>query len=223
MILDNVDDEKAVAAVGKLMARLKGGHVIVTARAANFPASFRKLELDVLDEDAATQFLLERTAGDRAGGQTTRPQARELAHELGGLALGLEQAGAYIATPAHRLRALSRSCGARSREKVLDWFDPDLDELRPRRGLAATWATSVDRLSPESRRLLDRLAMLAPDPIPDSLLDVAVPGEAADYDAHEGARRPLRLFADHARERRGRLGERLSSSIAWCRISPGGR
>ena len=36
MILDNVDDAKAVAAVGKLMARLKGGHVIVTARAANF-------------------------------------------------------------------------------------------------------------------------------------------------------------------------------------------
>ena len=32
--------------------------------------------------------------------------------------------------------------------------------------------------SPESRRLLDRLAMLAPDPIPDSLLDVAVPGDA---------------------------------------------
>ncbi len=49
--------------------------------------------------------------------------------------------------------------------------------------MATTWATSVERLSPESRRLLDRLAFLAPDPIPDSLLDVAVPGEAADYDA----------------------------------------
>ena len=31
-------------------------------------------------------------------------------------------------------------------------------------GLAATWATSVARLTTESRRLLDRLAMLAPDP-----------------------------------------------------------
>jgi hypothetical protein len=45
--------------------------------------------------------------------------------------------------------------------------------------LATTWATSVARLSSESRRLLDRLAMLAPDPIPDSLLDTRVPGEAA--------------------------------------------
>ena len=56
MILDNVDDEEAVKAVTELMPRLKGGHVIVTARAANFPASMRKLELDVLDEDAATRI-----------------------------------------------------------------------------------------------------------------------------------------------------------------------
>jgi tetratricopeptide (TPR) repeat protein len=32
---------------------------------------------------------------------------------------------------------------------------------------------------------LDRVAFLAPDPIPDSLIDVAVPGEAPDYGAYE--------------------------------------
>ena len=53
------------------------------------------------------------------------------------------------------------------------------------RTLATTWATSVARLTPESRRLLDRLAFLAPDPVPDLLLDVAVPGEASDTDAYE--------------------------------------
>ena len=37
MILDNVDDEKAVAEVNRLMARLQHGHVIVTGRASNFP------------------------------------------------------------------------------------------------------------------------------------------------------------------------------------------
>jgi hypothetical protein len=97
VIFDNVDDEKAVGGVMQLMARLKGGHVIVTARATNFPASLRKLELDVLDEDTATQFLLERTADDREMAQDDEVQARALARELGGLALGLEQAGAYIA------------------------------------------------------------------------------------------------------------------------------
>jgi hypothetical protein len=38
MILDNVDDKDAVAEVAKLMPRLKGGHVVITARASNFPA-----------------------------------------------------------------------------------------------------------------------------------------------------------------------------------------
>jgi hypothetical protein len=98
MILDNVDDQDAVKAVVELMPRLKGGHVIITARAANFPATIRKLELDVLDEDAATQFLLERTADDRQRAKDDEAQAHTLARELGGLALGLEQAGAQIAT-----------------------------------------------------------------------------------------------------------------------------
>jgi len=182
MILDNVDDENGVASVSKLMARLKGGHVIVTARASNFPAALHKLELDVLDEDAATEFLLERTRDDRAPAEDDAAKARELAQELGGLALGLEQSGAYIATERigfARYLKLWRE----NRQKVLDWFDPTLTNYD--RSLATTWATSVDRLSPESRRLLDRLAMLAPDPIPDSLLDVAVPAEAADYDAYD--------------------------------------
>jgi hypothetical protein len=65
MIIDNVDDPEAVKPVVKLMPRLKGGHVIVTARAANFPTTIRKFELDTLDEEPATLFLLERTADDR--------------------------------------------------------------------------------------------------------------------------------------------------------------
>ncbi len=173
LILDNVDDENAVSAVTKLMPRLKGGHVIVTARAANFPASMRKLELDVLAEDAATRFLLERTADDRETATNDEAQARALARELGGLALGLEQAGAYIA--AERIGfARYLKIWNESRDKALGWSDPSLTGSE--RTLATTWETSVARLTPESRRLLDRLAMLAPDPIPDSFLDVPVPG-----------------------------------------------
>jgi tetratricopeptide (TPR) repeat protein len=184
MILDNVDDPGAVKAVTELMPRLKGGHVIVTARASNFPATVRKLEVDVLDEDAATQFLLERTADDRQRAKDDEAQAHTLAHELGGLALGLEQAGAHIATDrigfARYLKLWSES-----REKALAWADATVTGSD--RTLATTWATSVARLSPESRRLLDRLAMLAPNPIPYSLLDTPVPGEVADYDTQKAA------------------------------------
>jgi tetratricopeptide (TPR) repeat protein len=193
MILDNVDDEEAVAAVTKLMSRFKGGHVIVAARAANFPASLRKLELGVLDENAAAEFLLERTRDDRALANDDADKARELAHELDGLALGLEQAAAYI--------AIERIGFARylklwheSRQKVVDWFDPALMSYAHDTGLAATWATSADRLTQKGRCLLDRLAMLAPDPIPDLLINVAVPGEAADYDAL-GARADLYAYS----------------------------
>jgi tetratricopeptide (TPR) repeat protein len=182
MILDNVDDRAAVAEVAKLMPRLKGGHVVVTARASNFPANVRKLEVSTLDESAATQFLLDRTEADRSKSKDDTALALDLARELGGLALGLEQAGAHIATDrigfARYLRLWSES-----REKALAWADATVTGSD--RTLATTWATSVARLSSESRRLLDRLAFLAPDPIPDSLLDVAIPGEAADTDAYE--------------------------------------
>jgi tetratricopeptide (TPR) repeat protein len=182
MILDNVDDKDAVAAIGQLMPRLKGGHVIVTARAANFPAGVRKLQVSTLDESAAAQFLLDRTEADRAKSKDDAALARTLARELGGLALGLEQAGAQVATQgigfARYLKLWNES-----REKALAWADATV--MGSDRTLATTWATSVAQLSPESRRLLDRLAFLAPDPAPDSLLDVAVPGEAPDTNAYE--------------------------------------
>ena len=122
MILDNVDDRAAVAEVAKLMPRLKGGHVVVTARASNFPAGVRKLEVSTLDENAAAQFLLDRTDADRSKSKDDTALARTLARELGGLALGLEQAGAHIATDrigfARYLKLWSES-----REQALGWAD----------------------------------------------------------------------------------------------------
>ncbi len=117
--------------------------------------------------------------------------ARPIARELDGLALGLEHAGAYIATLRIGFASYLKRWGE-SRQKVLDWFGPALTSYDRR--LATTWTTSVERLSPESRRLLERLAMLPADPIPGSLIDVAVPGEAADYDALE-ARAGLYAFS----------------------------
>ncbi len=191
MIVDNVDDPAAVAAVAKLLARLSGGQAIVTGRAGNFPPELRKLELGVLDQPASVAFLMERTDDYRARSPDDAKLAQELAGELGGLALGLEQAGAYIATERigfARYLELWRG----NRAKVLNWFDKTLMSYDHNTGLAATWATSVDRLTPDARRLLERLAFLAPEPAPDSLLDVAAPGDPEGFDA--GAAR-ANLFA----------------------------
>jgi len=184
MILDNVDDKPARDAVIDLLPRLNGGRILVTARAADFPDEVLVQGVDVLDEGAATAYLLVRTEGKRAKAADDLERAGELARELGELALGLQQAGAYIATQGigfTRYLGLWRE----NRTKVVEWFDRKLMSYDRDTGLAATWATSVAQLTEASRRLLDRLAFLAPEPVPDSLLDVAIPEEGPDTDAYE--------------------------------------
>jgi tetratricopeptide (TPR) repeat protein len=135
--------------------------------------------------------LLERTDDDRARSPDDAMLAQELAGELGGLALGLEQAGAYISTERFGF-ARYLKLWREKRATVLDWFDKTLMSYDHDTGLAATWATSVDRLTPDARRLLERLAFLAPEPIPDSLLDVAAPGDPDGFDARAAR---VHLFA----------------------------
>jgi hypothetical protein len=175
MIVDNVDDRKAAAAVEKLLPKLFGGRALITGRMTNFSASVEMLPLDVLDIADATAFLLERTQGRRAVTPADAALAQELAEKLGRLALGLEQAGAYIATQRIGI-ARYLKLWQENRTKVLHWFDRNLMAYDHDAGLAATWATSVEQLTPAGRRLLERLAFFAPEPVPESLLDVAAPG-----------------------------------------------
>jgi hypothetical protein len=111
-----------------------------------------------------------RTDARRRKAADEAADARTLAVELGQLALALEQAGAYIVH--HRLSFAKYL--DQWRDRVLEWFDERL--MQYPRSLAITWQTSVDRLSETARRLLQHLAWFAPDPIPESLLEVPVPG-----------------------------------------------
>jgi hypothetical protein len=184
MIVDNVDDRTAAAAVEKLLPKLFSGRVLITGRMTNFSAAVEMLPLDVLEIGDATEFLLERTKGRRAGAPEDAALTQELAEKLGRLALGLEQAGAYIATQCIGF-ARYLKLWQENRAKVLHWFDRNLMAYDHDAGLTATWATSVEQLTAAGRSLLERLAFFAPGPVPESLLDVAAPGDAADIDAHE--------------------------------------
>jgi len=192
LIFDNVDTEAAAQAVEDLLGRLQSaGQVLVTSRLSGWPGAVETLMLDVLGEDDAAAFLLERTADRRRPLPDDRAQSHKLALELGQLALALEQAGAYIGT--HRLTFREYlAAWQSSRDKVLAWFDERL--MQYPKSVAVTWQTSFDQLDKPARQLLNRLSWLAAEPIPDALLDVPVP-EVAEEGEPRGALTQLEAYS----------------------------
>jgi Tetratricopeptide repeat len=180
LILDNIDTQPALGAAYRLLGRLQGGHVVMTSRLARFPTGVEKLDLDVLTPDDATAFLLEATPGRRVAPDDPA-QARALAEALGRLALALEMAAATIEARGLGLSQY-QALWQGNRQRVVGWARPEITGYH--HAVAETWQTSMDQLMPAGRTLLARLAFLAPEPVPETLLDVPVPGADADADAH---------------------------------------
>jgi len=181
LILDNVDTRAALEAAHRLMGRIEGsGHVVLTSRLTDFPMEVVPLDLDVLAPDDAASLLLAASLPGRPPASDDAARARALAEALGQLALALSMAAATM-----RARRLSfaqyRAIWDGNRARVIGWAGQALTGYH--HAVAETWQTSVDQLGAPGRRLLERLAFLAPDPVPAFLLDVPVPGTAAD-DAH---------------------------------------
>lgn len=173
LILDNVDTEAAARAVEALLPQLTGGHVLITSRLTNWSGSVQALPLDVPDTPTAVDFLLARTEARRRKHADDADQASILAVELEGLGLALEQAGACIAQR-HLTMADYLAEWRAQRNKVLAWYDQR--RMQYPKSVAVTCLTAIDQLGESARRLLEDLAWLAPDPIPESLLATAVPG-----------------------------------------------
>ena len=169
LIVDNVDNEEAARAIEGLLARLQKGHVLITSRIGNWSAGVERLDLDLLAPAAAAEFLLDRTSQRRKKGDDTI-QAAAIAGELGGLALALEQAGAYIDTLGLSFAEYLQRWEAR-RPDVLRWHDLRLMQYPA--SVAVTWETTFSQLEEPERRLLEILAWLAPEPILLVLLDAA--------------------------------------------------
>ncbi len=189
LILDNVDTEEAAAAVEAKLAHLRAGHVVITSRISQWSNAVTPLELNVLDEDASTEFLLEATERrgtvGRAITENDEQDARLLAQDVDGLALALEQSAAYIRATGTTISAY-RERWASFDEKVRGWHDERL--MKYPRSVATTYESSLEQLPEESVRLLRICSLLAPAPIPVGLL------EEATEDLDE-ALMPLLLFS----------------------------
>jgi len=169
LIVDNVDTDLAAREVERLLAKLRAGHVLITSRIANWSAGVEPLELHVLAPDAAVAFLLERTP-HRGKSADDAARAAVIARELDGLALALEQAGAYI----DKLRLSFAEYLARweaKRPEVLRWHDLRLMQYPA--SVAITWETTFAQLTEPERRLLEVLSWLSPEPIPLFLFESA--------------------------------------------------
>ncbi len=169
LVFDNAPDRAAVAAFLPPGGR---GQVLITSQNPNWPPR-QALDVPVLETEVAAGFLVNRT------GDPDEPAATDLAAELGGLPLALEQAAAYIqATGTSLARYLSVF-----RERRADLLARGEAAGHPA-DVAATLGLALSRLgdeAPDAVGLARLLACLAPEPVPLDLLlaDAQAAGELA--------------------------------------------
>ncbi|MFJ9917313.1 AAA family ATPase [Actinacidiphila glaucinigra] len=203
VVLDNVDEPQAVGPGDESVAHYRGwirphggGLLLVTSRDTStrtWGPLTELLRLEPLAVPDAGQVLLD--AAPRAG---TPEQARELAGRLGGIPLALHAAGSYLSTATSRYRTFDQYRQALDAELPTllgaqhpDASDPDVARTVVRH----TWEVSLDQLTAEgnllARPLLRVLSLLAPAPVPLSLLTpgllTAVTGEAVTVVGLEAA------------------------------------
>jgi tetratricopeptide (TPR) repeat protein len=169
LVYDNADDPPLLKRY--LPGKVPNGHILVTSRMARLDVLgiCTPLSIEKLPVEDSVQFLLNRA--DRAlSDETERQAARELAVELDGLPLALEQAAAYVA--AMRVTYAQYLENYRTRKLGL------LERLGPVAGpypatVATTWLINFEQVEAASNAAADLLrlsAMLDPNEIPFELL-----------------------------------------------------
>jgi tetratricopeptide (TPR) repeat protein len=173
LILDNADDP---ALLMPFLPEAEHGHILITSRARTFQnlAVVDPVRLDELSIDDATAFLLHR-CGRQDAEDAERVAATELARELDGLPLALEQAAAYIVDREASFQRYVESYRIRGLKLV----GAQLPALgRYARSVTTTWAANFEAVEKESPAAADVLrfsAFLAPDAIPFELLTRGAP------------------------------------------------
>jgi hypothetical protein len=182
LVIDNLDTPEALKAADALLSQLashqdRRGDIVITTRLTRFDARFQKLDLDVLTIEAASTFLLARTAADRETAADDTATAQAIATDLGQLSLALEQAGAQIATMGWSLRRYRKEWES-NREKALAFWDDSVTAYP--HAVAQTWATSVIQLSEAAQAVMRLIAVLAPEPVPKKILETPVADSGID-------------------------------------------
>jgi hypothetical protein len=169
LVFDNAPDRASVA---RLVPPAGPGRVLITSRNQIWPPG-QAVEVPVLDSQVAAEFLIGRT------GDADRRAALELAGELGGLPLALEQAAAYVQASGESLARYL----ALFRQRRADLLGRGEPTGYPET-VATTWRLAfedVQQAGPGAAGLLRLLAFYAPGAIPLRLLLQPRPGLARRF------------------------------------------
>ena len=173
LIFDNADD---LTFVRDALPATYEGHVLLTTRAQAMGRLAHRLDVEEMSEEIGALFVLRRSGRISSEGVLDDADeadclvAMDLARELGGLPLALDQAGAYME---------ESSC---SITEYLQLYRRESIALLARRGgivndhpapVTATWSisfTEIEALQPAAADLLRVCAFLDPDAIPEELV-----------------------------------------------------
>ena len=165
-MFDNAPDR---ASVETFLPPNGPGRVLITSQNPSWPHG-QALDVPVLDVEISAKFLVSRT------GDPDKQAAIELAEELGGLPLALEQAAAYIQATVDSLAGYL----AEFRRRRADLL-PRGEPVGYTGTVAAAWSLAfaqVEESAPGAAGLLRLLAFCAPDAVPVGLLLQSRPGLA---------------------------------------------
>lgn len=130
----------------------KGARLLITTRHPDWGGQADELEVDVLDPDAAINFLAKRT------GREDREGAARLAEELGYLPLALDHAGAYV------VRA-----GITLQDYTTRYYDLIANAPKGATSVTGTFGLAIEMAKAECEaadKLLAFFSVLAPEKIP---------------------------------------------------------
>ncbi len=203
LVFDNARDR---ASIEPFLPPAGPGRVLITTQNQHWPPGVA-LDVPVLDRSVAADFLVNRT------GDLDRAAARDLAAELDGLPLALEQAAAYIQATSITMADYLPLFRSRQADLLARG-----EAIGHPAHVAATLGLALSRLgdeAPAAAGLLRVLAFLAPNPVPLGLLLGG--GQTANPDGAEAAAAVGPLLGDPVA-----AGDAITALRRYSLITPAG-
>ncbi len=182
LVFDNANNPDEIVAY---LPQSTTGHTLITSRYRDWGEICNSFDVPTFPEEVGAEFLLTRT------GSVDKTAAKAISRFVGGLALALEHAGAYV---------------SRSRCSLTDYLkdlnDHGVSAFRKAKTpqsyhdtILTTWTLAIEEAGKThgAQELLEACAYLAPDDIPRDLLEQYATSAQFDLDDAIGALRDYSL------------------------------